>query len=328
MPRLTKGVEMPCFALTSPDAGSDAGNIPDYGIVTRGEWQGQTGVLGIRLTWEKRYITLGPIATLLGLAFRLYDPDHLLGATEDLGITLALIPTDTPGVHIGRRHIPLDAVFMNGPNWGRDVFVPMDFVIGGVTYAGQGWKMLMNCLAAGRSISLPASSVGMSKLATRTTGAYGRVRQQFELPIGYFEGVEEALARIAGNLYIMDAARVMTAGAIDLGEKPSVVSAIVKYHLTERAREVINDAMDIHGGKGICLGPSNYLGRAYQQMPIAITVEGANILTRSMIIFGQGAIRGHPYVLREIRAVAEPDQRAALTAFDEAFFGHVAFLTS
>jgi acyl-CoA dehydrogenase len=328
LPRLAKGLEMPCFALTSPEAGSDAGNIPDFGVVCRGEWQGRTGVLGMRLTWEKRYITLGPIATLLGLAFRLYDPDHLIGPRDDLGITLALIPTRTPGVQIGRRHLPLNAVFMNGPNWGRDVFVPMEYVIGGVDYVGQGWKMLMNCLAAGRSISLPASSVGMAKLSTRATGAYGRVRQQFNLPIGRFEGVEEALARIAGNLYIMDAARVMTAGAVDLGEKPSVVSAIVKYHLTERGRQVINDAMDVHGGKGICLGPSNYLGRAYQQTPIAITVEGANILTRSMIIFGQGAIRGHPFVLREINAVAEPDASAALKSFDAAFFGHVAFVVS
>ena len=328
LPRLAKGLEMPCFALTSPEAGSDAGNIPDFGVVCRGEWQGRGNVLGMRLTWEKRYITLGPIATLLGLAFRLYDPDHLLGGEEDLGITLALIPTSTPGVHIGRRHLPLNAVFMNGPNWGRDVFVPIEYVIGGVDYVGQGWKMLMNCLAAGRSISLPASSVGMAKLSTRTTGAYGRVRQQFNLPIGRFEGVEEALARIAGNLYIMDAARVMTAGAVDLGEKPSVVSAIVKYHLTERGRQVINDAMDVHGGKGICLGPANYLGRAYQQTPIAITVEGANILTRSMIIYGQGAIRGHPYVLREIAAVAEPHGPAALKSFDEAFFGHVAFAAS
>lgn len=319
---------MPCFALTSPEAGSDAGNIPDYAIVCRGEWQGRSDVLGIRLTWEKRYITLGPIATLLGLAFKLYDPDHLLGPEEDRGITLALIPTQTPGVHIGRRHLPLNGVFMNGPNWGRDVFVPMDCVIGGVDYVGQGWKMLMNCLAAGRSISLPANSVGMAKLATRATGAYGRVRQQFNVPIGRFEGVEEALARIAGNLYIMDAARVMTAGAVDLGEKPSVISAIVKYHLTERGRQVVNDAMDIHGGKGICLGPSNYLGRAYQQMPIAITVEGANILTRSMIIFGQGAIRGHPYVLREIAAVANTDRAAALRDFDGALFGHIAFVVS
>ena len=326
LPRLAKGLEMPCFALTSPDAGSDAGNIPDFGIVCRGEWEGRDGVLGIRVTWEKRYITLGPIATLLGLAFRLYDPDHLLGTNEDIGITLALIPTQAPGVHIGRRHLPLNAVFMNGPNWGKDVFMPMECVIGGAEYAGQGWKMLMNCLAAGRSISLPASSVGISKLCARTTGSYGRVRQQFNLSIGRFEGVEEALARIGGNCYIMDAARVMTAGAVDLGEKPSVISAIVKYHLTERSRGVINDAMDVHGGKGICMGPSNYLARAYQQTPIAITVEGANILTRSMIIFGQGAIRGHPYVLREIAAVAEPDRDKALREFDAAFFGHLAFV--
>lgn len=327
LPRLAKGLEMPCFALTNPEAGSDAGSIPDFGVITRGEWRGET-VLGMRLTWEKRYITLGPIATLLGLAFRLYDPDHLIGDTADLGITLALIPTDVPGVHIGRRHLPLGGVFMNGPNWGRDVFVPLECVIGGLDYAGQGWKMLMNCLAAGRSISLPASSVGVSKLCARTTGAYGTVRQQFNVSIGRFEGVEEALARIAGNLYMMDAARVMTAGAVDLGEQPSVISAIVKYHLTERGRQVVNDAMDVHGGKGICLGPSNYLGRAYQQTPIAITVEGANILTRSMIIFGQGAIRGHPYVLREIDAIADPDRRAALKRFDAAFFGHLAFVAS
>jgi acyl-CoA dehydrogenase len=328
LPRLAKGLEVPCFALTSPDAGSDAGSIPDFGVVCRGEWEGRTDTVGIRLNWEKRYITLGPIATLLGLAFRLYDPQHLLSDVEDRGITLALIPTRTPGVNIGRRHLPLDGVFMNGPNWGRDVFVPMESVIGGVDYVGQGWKMLMNCLAAGRSISLPANAVGMSKLAARATGAYARVRQQFNVPIGRFEGIEEAIARIAGNLYIMDAARVMTAGALDLGEKPSVISAIVKYHLTERARVVINDAMDVHGGKGVCLGPSNYLGRAYQQIPIAITVEGANILTRSMIIFGQGAIRGHPYVLQEIAAVAEPERKIAVRMLDRALFGHIGFITS
>ncbi|HET7160234.1 MAG TPA: acyl-CoA dehydrogenase, partial [Burkholderiales bacterium] len=328
LPRLAKGLEVPCFALTSPDAGSDAGSIPDFGVVCRGEWEGRSDVLGIRLNWEKRYITLGPIATLLGLAFRLYDPQHLLSDVEDRGITLALIPTRAPGVNIGRRHLPLDGVFMNGPNWGRDVFVPMESVIGGVDYVGQGWKMLMNCLAAGRSISLPANAVGMSKLAARATGAYARVRQQFNVPIGRFEGIEEAIARIAGNLYIMDAARVMTAGALDLGEKPSVISAIVKYHLTERARVVINDAMDVHGGKGVCLGPSNYLGRAYQQIPIAITVEGANILTRSMIIFGQGAIRGHPYVLQEIAAVAEPERKIAVRMLDRALFGHIGFITS
>jgi len=328
LPRLAQGLEMPCFALTSPEAGSDAGGIPDFGIVCRGEWQGKKDVLGIRLTWEKRYITLGPIATLLGLAFRLYDPDHLLSAEEDRGITLGLIPTDTSGVNIGRRHFPLNGAFMNGPNWGKDVFVPMDYVIGGVDYVGQGWKMLMNCLAAGRSISLPANGVGMSKLAARTTGAYGRVRTQFKISIGRFEGVEEAVARIGGNIYLMEAARTMTAGAVDLGEKPSVISAIAKYHLTERARQVINDAMDVHGGKGICMGPNNYLGRAYQQVPIAITVEGANILTRTMIIFGQGAIRGHPYVLKEIEATQEKDEAKALRDFDAAFFGHMAFAIS
>ncbi len=328
LPRLAKGLEIPCFALTSPEAGSDAGGIPDFGIVCKSTWEGKSDVLGIRLTWEKRYITLGPIATLLGLAFQLYDPDHLLGAEDDVGITLALVPTDMPGVHIGRRHRAMTATFMNGPNWGKDVFIPMDYIIGGVENVGEGWKMLMNCLAAGRSISLPANGVGIAKLSTLTTGAYGRVRQQFNLSIGRFEGVEEAMARIAGNVYVMDAARVMTAGAVDLGEKPSVVSAIVKYHLTERGRQVVTDAMDVHGGKGICMGPSNYLASAYMQAPIAITVEGANILTRTMIIFGQGAIRGHPFVLKEIEATREQNPQKALRDFDTAFFGHIAFTIS
>jgi len=326
LPRLAKGLEMPCFALTSPEAGSDAGGIPDFGVVCRGDWQGKRDVLGIRMSWEKRYITLGPIATLLGLAFRLYDPQHLLGKVEDVGITLALIPTDTPGVQIGRRHMPLGAAFMNGPNWGKDVFVPMEYVIGGVDYVGKGWMMLMNSLAAGRSISLPANGCGIAKICALTTGAYGHVRTQFNVPIGRFEGVQEAVARIGGNAYLMDAARVMTAGAVDLGEKPSVVSAIAKYHLTERGRMVINDAMDVHGGKGICMGPSNYLAHAYQQTPIAITVEGANILTRSMIIFGQGAIRAHPFVLKEIEATREADAAKALAEFDAAFFSHVSFI--
>jgi acyl-CoA dehydrogenase len=327
LPRLAKGLEMPCFALTSPEAGSDAGGIPDYGVVCRGQHQGRE-VVGMRVTWDKRYITLGPVATLLGLAFKLYDPDRLLGGETELGITLALIPTDHPGVNIGRRHFPLNAAFMNGPNSGDDVFIPMDWVIGGQARVGQGWRMLMECLAAGRSISLPSSVTGGAKLAARTTGAYSRVRTQFKLPIGKFEGVEEALARIGGNTYAMDAARVLTAGAVDLGEKPSVLSAIVKYHCTERGRQVINDAMDVHGGKGICLGPNNYLGRGYQQVPIGITVEGANILTRSMIIFGQGAIRCHPYVLEEIAATREADPAAASRRFDAALWGHVGFLVS
>lgn len=325
LPRLAKGQEVPCFALTGPDAGSDAGSIPDFGIVCHGEFNGDQNVLGMRVTWEKRYITLGPVATLLGLAFRLHDPDGLLGDEKDLGITLALIPTNTPGVNVGRRHFPLDAAFQNGPNSGKDVFIPMEWIIGGRDGVGYGWRMLMNCLAAGRSISLPATSTGAAKLAARTSGAYGRVRVQFKVPIGRFEGVEEALARIGGNTYMMDAARVMTAGAVDLGEKPSVISAIVKYHLTERGRQAINDAMDIHGGKGICMGPSNYLGRHYQHIPVSITVEGANILTRSMIIFGQGAIRCHPYVLREIRAANNSNAARASVEFDQALMGHIFF---
>lgn len=325
LPRLAKGQEVPCFALTSPEAGSDAGAMPDFGIVCRGEYDGQSDVLGMKVTWEKRYITLGPVATILGLAFKLYDPDRLLGKGEDLGITLALIPTNTPGVHIGRRHYPLNGAFQNGPNWGKEVFIPMDWIIGGQEGVGQGWRMLMNCLSVGRAISLPATSVGAAKLAARTAGAYGRVRVQFKTPIGYFEGIEEALARIGGNTYMMDAARVMTASAVDLGEKPSVASAIVKYHLTERGRQAVNDAMDIHGGKGICIGPKNYLGRTYQQIPVSITVEGANILTRNMIIFGQGAIRCHPYLLKEVNATHDNNPDSASQAFDEALIGHAKF---
>jgi acyl-CoA dehydrogenase len=326
--RLAKGQEVPCFALTGPFAGSDAGAIPDYGIVCRGEFGGEQDVLGIRLTWEKRYITLAPVATLLGVAFKLYDPEHLVGKQTERGITLALIPTDTPGVHVGRRHFPLNSAFQNGPTTGRDVFIPLDYIIGGRDYIGQGWRMLMECLAAGRSISLPASATGGVKLAARTSGAYGRVRKQFKLPVGKFEGVEEALARIGGNAYMMDAARVLTAAAVDMGEKPSVISAVVKYHCTERGRVVINDAMDVHGGKGICMGPDNYLARAYQQTPIGITVEGANILTRSMIIFGQGAVRSHPYVIREIQAAQDKDRKRAVHNFDAALFGHISFTLS
>ena len=325
LPRLAKGLEIPAFALTNPHAGSDAASIPDTGIVCKGMWQGRE-VIGMRVTWDKRYITLGPICTLLGLAFRLHDPDHLLGNADDLGITCALVPTDHPGVKIGRRHFPLNAVFQNGPNSGKDVFMPLDWIIGGPAMAGQGWRMLMECLAAGRAISLPSSNTGMAKLAVRATGGYARVRSQFKTAIGKFEGIEEPLARMGGNTYMMDAARTMTAGAIDLGEKPSVVSAIVKYHVTERARQVVNDAMDILGGKGICLGPNNFMGRYYQQMPVAITVEGANILTRSLIIFGQGAIRCHPYVLTEMAAARNPDAAQGLRDFDKALFRHLWFI--
>lgn len=328
LPRLAIGEEIPCFALTNPEAGSDAGAIPDYGIVCRGDFQDQKDILGLKLTWNKRYITLGPVASLLGLAFKLYDPDHLLGQTEELGVTLALIPTDTPGVNIGRRHFPLNVVFMNGPNSGNDVFIPMDYIIGGQKRIGQGWRMLMECLADGRSISLPALSVGSGKLASRAVGAYARIRKQFKLPIGRFEGIEEALARIGGYTYMMDAARVLTAGAIDLGEKPSVISAIVKYHLTENMRQVVNDAMDVLGGSGICMGPRNIIARAYQSVPISITVEGANILTRSMIIFGQGAIRSHPFIFEEMSALDEADWNVSVKRFDRALFGHIRFFIS
>lgn len=325
LPRLAKGEEIPCFALTNPHAGSDAGAIPDYGIVCKESFEGKKDVLGIRLNWEKRYITLGPVATILGLAFKLYDPDHLLGDKEELGITCALIPTDTKGVEIGDRHFPLNMVFMNGPNFGKDVFIPMDWIIGGQEQAGQGWRMLMECLSDGRAISLPALSTGAGKLASLSVGAYSRVRQQFKMPIGKFEGVEEALARIGGLTYIMDASRSLTLAALDNGEKPSVISAVVKYHLTESMRKVVNDAMDVLGGAGICLGPKNIMGRAYQAIPISITVEGANILTRSMIIFGQGAIRSHPFIYKELESLSEHDENEALQQFDRALFGHINF---
>ena len=322
LPRLARGEEIPAFALTSPWAGSDAAAIPDLGVVCMGEWQGHE-VLGMRVTWDKRYITLAPVCTLLGLAFRLYDPDGLLGDKKDLGITCALVPAGHPGVEIGRRHLPLDAMFMNGPTRGTQVFMPLDFIIGGVATAGQGWRMLMESLAAGRSISLPASFCGMATLTARGVGAYCAVRSQFNAPISHFEGVQDALARVGGHLYAMDATRRMTAHAVDLGERPSVVSAIVKLHLTERGRSVVNDGMDLLGGKGICLGPSNFLARAYQQLPVGITVEGANILTRSLIVFGQGAIRCHPYLLAEMQAVQDSDPQRGMQAFDKAFWSHV-----
>ncbi|MFM4950147.1 acyl-CoA dehydrogenase FadE [Aeromonas dhakensis] len=327
LPRLAVGKEIPCFALTSPEAGSDAGSIPDFGIIAKGEWEGEE-VLGMRLTWNKRYITLAPIATVLGLAFKLRDPDHLLGDEEELGITCALIPTHIKGVEIGRRHFPLNVPFQNGPTRGKDVFVPLDFIIGGPAMAGQGWRMLVECLSVGRGITLPSNSTGGVKMLALASGAYSRIRRQFKLPIGKMEGIEEPLARLGGNAYIMGAAAKLTVTGIDLGEKPSVISAIVKYHLTDRAQKCIIDTMDIHGGKAICMGPNNYLARGYQGAPIAVTVEGANILTRSMIIYGQGAIRCHPYVLPEMLAASHPDQEQALKDFDKAVFSHVGFAIS
>ncbi|MCT6518377.1 MULTISPECIES: acyl-CoA dehydrogenase FadE [Enterobacterales] len=323
LPGLAKGDEIPCFALTSPEAGSDAGAIPDSGVVCMGEWQGEQ-ILGIRLTWNKRYITLAPIATVLGLAFKLRDPDHLLSNDENPGITCALIPTNVKGVEIGHRHFPLNVPFMNGPTRGKDVFVPIDYIIGGPKMAGQGWRMLVECLSVGRGITLPSNSTGGLKSAAMATGAYSRVRRQFKIPIGKMEGIEEPLARLAGNAYLLDAASTLITTGIMLGEKPAVLSAIVKYHCTHRAQRGIIDAMDIVGGKGICLGPSNFVARSYQGSPIAITVEGANILTRSMIIYGQGAIRCHPYVLDEIAAARENN----LHDFDRALFGHIGHVAS
>lgn len=324
LPRLAAGAEIPAFALTGPQAGSDAGAMPDTGVLCNAEFDGKMQ-LGIRLNWEKRYITLGPVATVLGLAFKLFDPEHLLGEQEALGITVALIPTDTAGVSIGRRHFPLDSAFQNGPNWGKDVFIPIDWVIGGADQVGQGWKMLMQCLSTGRAISLPALSVGASKFVCRNSGAYARVRTQFNLPIGAFEGIEEVLARMAGTTYLMDAARQVTCAALDEGYQPSVISAILKYQLTEGMRRVINDGMDIQGGSGICLGPSNYIGRLYQTIPVGITVEGANILTRTMMIFGQGAVRCHPYIQVEMQALNEEDADKALKDFDGVLCKHIGF---
>ena len=327
LPRLARGEEVPCFALTGPRAGSDAASIPDTGVICKGLWQGSQ-IVGIKLNFSKRYITLAPIATVVGLAFRLFDPEGLMGDRADLGITCALIPRDTPGVTIGRRHFPLNIPFQNGPIQGHDVFVPLDAIIGGFSMAGQGWRMLVEQLSVGRCISLPSNATGGAQAAVYASAAYARIRRQFNMPVGRFEGVEQVLARMAARTYIMDAARSVTAGAIDGGERPSVPSAMLKYHATELGRMIANDAMDVHGGKGICLGPKNYLGRGYQVVPVAITVEGANILTRSLIIFGQGAVRCHPFVLREMNAARNPDREAGVADFDRALMGHIGFAIS
>jgi len=320
LPRLADGREIPCFGLTSPEAGSDAASMTDRGVICRDP---ASNGLGIRLNWHKRYITLGPVATVLGLAFKLHDPEHLLGAQEDIGITVALVPTNTAGVEIGRRHLPSLQVFQNGPNRGRDVFIPLDHVIGGEQRLGQGWKMLMSALAAGRGISLPSLSCAAIALSARTSGAYARVRQQFNVPIGRFEGVQQRLGRMAATAYLIDAARRLTCAGLDQGRKLAVISAIVKAHATERMREAVNDAMDIHAGKAVMDGPRNYLGTLYRAIPIGITVEGANILTRNLIIFGQGAIRCHPFLMEEMFALQDSDRQRGLDRFDRVFWRHV-----
>ena len=323
--RLAKGQEVPCFALTGPHAGSDAAGMRDVGVVTHEMVDGKK-TLGVRLSWDKRYITLAPVATLIGLAFHLHDPDHLLGDTENIGITLALVPADYPGVEIGRRHFPARSAFMNGPVKGKNVFIPIDFLIGGTQYAGQGWRMLMECLATGRAISLPAIGTISIKHALRTTSAYARIRRQFGIAVGIMEGVAEPLGRMVRSAYTFEAARGLTAAMVDEGQKPAVVSALLKYRTTEAMRDRVNDALDIHGGRAIQDGPSNYLFSGYMMTPVAITVEGANILTRTLITFAQGALRAHPYLYTEIAAAQNPDRKAGIAAFDTAFGGHVSFM--
>ncbi len=324
LPRLASGEDIPCFALTGPAAGSDATAIPDRGIVCQGKWHGEE-IIGMRLSFEKRYITLAPVATLIGLAFKLADPAHLLGEVEDYGITCALIPRDTPGLKIGRRHLPVGDPFLNGPVCGEDIFVPLAYIIGGPAMAGKGWQMLVNCLSAGRCISLPSLANGISAYALAATGAYSRLRKQFKVPLSHMEGIQKPLARMAGLAYIINAARLQTAVAVDGGAKPSVPSAILKYHCTEMARVIINDAFDIHAGKAVMKGPRNYLAAAYESIPVGITVEGANIMTRSLMIFGQGVVRCHPCILQEMQLAAAADAYQAERQFDEVLLNHLGF---
>ncbi len=326
LPRLADGREIPAFALTSLDAGSDAASMTDCGVVAWGEVDGKR-TLGMRVNWAKRYISLGPICTVLGLAFRLFDPDHILGDQEDLGITVALVPSRTPGIEIGRRHYPSLQAFPNGPNFGHDVFVPMEWIIGGQEQVGQGWKMLVTALAAGRGIMLPAMSVAAMKVAAFSSGAYARIREQFNLPVSRFEGIQEVVGRIASDTYRLDAARRLTLQAIDAGEKPAVISAIMKYHATEGMRRSVNGAMDVHSGKAVIDGPKNYLGSAYRAAPIAITVEGANIMTRSLMIYGQGSLRCHPFLQQEIEIAQDADHGRAVVDFDEVAWRHAGFTT-
>ncbi|WP_093119842.1 acyl-CoA dehydrogenase [Salinihabitans flavidus] len=327
LPRLADGTELPAFGLTSEEAGSDAAAMNDTGIVCEGEWEGEK-VLGLRLNWAKRYITLSPVCTVLGLAFKMRDPDGLLGDTEDIGITCALVPTSLDGVETGRRHIPAGQMFLNGPTTGTDVFVPLDNIIGGREYAGRGWMMLMSALAAGRGISLPSLSAAGTVMSAHTSGAYARVRQQFGIPVSKFGGVQERLARVGANAYALDAARQLTCVGLDQGQALAVISGIMKANATERMRDALNDAMDVHAGKAVIDGPGNYLSEHYKAIPIGITVEGANILTRSLIIFGQGAIRAHPHLLDEMQALEIEDDAGSLDAFDRHFWAHVGHTTA
>lgn len=326
LPRLTSGEEIPCFALTSPVAGSDAGAIPDRGIVCMGDWEGKQ-TLGLKVTWNKRYITLAPVATIIGLAIKVYDPEQLLGGDEIIGVTCVLVPQNLPGVNSGTRHLPMNSAFMNGPTWGNDVFIPMSQVIGDQDMLGKGWTMLLECLSIGRSVSLPALATGAGKIASLATGSYSSVREQFGRSISEFEGVQEALEPIAGYSYMMDAARLLTTSMLDRGVRPAVPSALLKYRNTDLMREVVNHAMDVVAGRGVITGPRNFMARIYQAVPIAITVEGANILTRSLMIFGQGAIRCHPYIADEIVAAGMANEEEAVDQLDAVFYPHIAHTT-
>ena len=326
LPRLADGRELPAFGLTSAEAGSDASAMVDDGVICKGQWDGQE-VLGIRLNWAKRYITLSPVCTVLGLAFKLRDPDGLIGDTKEIGITCALVPTDLDGVETGRRHIPSSTMFMNGPTTGKDVFIPLENIIGGPDYAGRGWMMLMSALAAGRGISLPSMGCAAIALSAHTTGAYARIREQFRMPIGKFGGVQMRMGKLAADAYAMDAARHLTCAGLDEGRALSVISAIMKAHATFRMREALNDAMDVHSGKAVIDGPSNYLLPLYRAVPIGITVEGANIVTRSLIIFGQGSIRAHPHMLDNMMALQEPDPEKSLEMFDKSVWAHIGHTT-
>lgn len=324
LPDLASGKEIPCFALTSPEAGSDATAIPDEGIVCKETVEG-IETIGIRVSWDKRYITLAPVATLIGLAFKCKDPDKLIGDNTNLGITCALIPSDLPGVFNNKRHIPCGLKFMNGPTTGQSVFIPFDYVIGGKDYIGQGWQMLTECLSAGRGISLPALSTAASQVSYNSCFQYSHLRKQFGTKIFNFEGVKEPLSNIATNNLIVEALRNTVLNVLNQGGSPSVLTAIAKLHMTEMGRESISHAMDVHAGKAIQCGTDNYLNYFHRSIPIAITVEGANILTRSLIVFGQGAVRCHPFLLDELMTLQERDIQKGLKRFKPIFYSHLKY---
>jgi acyl-CoA dehydrogenase len=327
LPRLASGEDIPCLALTGPASGSDAATMRDIGTVTRGTYAG-ADTIGIRASWDKRYITLAPDATLIGIALQVFDPENVLGRGDTLGMTVAIVPARHPGVHVGRRHLPCGAAFSNGPTRGEDVFIPLAWVIGGEAMVGRGWWMITECLATSRAIALPGCAAAGTKAMLRVSTAYGHIRRQFGFPIAKMEGLEEPLARMAETAYVNEACRAVIAAMVDRGEKPSALSALVKYQTTERLRRSVNDAMDLHGGRAIFDGPANYIQSIYQMVPAAITIEGANIVTRGLIAFTQGAFRSHPYLWKEIKACQDDNERRGLAAFENAFLAHISFSLS